>query len=106
MPKQERHEPSTSIQERIEVAKAGLETDKRPNGPVGQANIAWRMVIDLVAGVGIGAAVGYGLDRLLGTQPWLMSVFLLLGFAAGVNLMLRTAKEVGNKDSLGQGPEN
>ena len=71
-----------------------------------QAHFAWRMIIDLVVGVGIGAVVGYGLDSLFGTQPLLMIVFVLLGFGAGVNLMLRTAREVGKGESQGPGSDS
>lgn len=59
-----------------------------------QAQVAWRMVIELVAGLGIGFGIGYGLDLLLGATPWLMIVFIMLGFAAGVQTMMRTATEV------------
>lgn len=59
-----------------------------------QAQLAWRMVIELVAGLGIGFGIGYGLDVLLGTTPWLMVVFVLMGFAAGVKTMLRSAQEI------------
>ena len=60
-----------------------------------QAQLAWRMVIELVAGLGIGFGIGYGLDALLGTAPWLMVVFTLLGFAAGVKTMIASANELG-----------
>lgn len=59
-----------------------------------QANIAWRMVIELVAGLGIGFGIGYGLDALLGTTPWMMLVFIFAGLAAGVKTMMRTAAEL------------
>ena len=59
-----------------------------------QAQLAWRMVIELVAGLGIGFGIGYGLDWLLGTTPWLMVVFVFLGFAAGVKTMIRSAQEI------------
>jgi ATP synthase protein I len=62
-----------------------------------QAQLAWRMVIEMVAGVGIGAAIGYGLDSLFGTRPWLMAVFTILGFIAGVKTMIRSAEEVQRK---------
>jgi len=62
-----------------------------------QAHLAWRMVIEMVAGLGIGFGIGYGLDALLGTQPWLMVVFTLLGFAAGVKTMIASAREVQGK---------
>ena len=62
-----------------------------------QANLAWRMVIELVAGLGIGFGIGYGLDTLLGTMPIFLVLFIFAGFAAGVNTMLRSAKEVQKK---------
>ena len=60
-----------------------------------QATIAWRMVTELVAGIGIGFGIGLGLDALLGTRPVMLVLFVLLGFAAGVRVMMRTAEEVG-----------
>jgi len=57
------------------------------------ASQGWRMVIELVAGLGIGFGIGYGLDVLFGTLPFLLVLFTLLGFAAGVKTMLRTAQE-------------
>ena len=83
-----------SIQERIAKAEAELESRKPEAGPVSGMHLAWRMVVDLVAGTGLGAALGYGLDVLLGTLPIFLAVLTLLGFAAGVNLMLRTSREV------------
>ena len=59
-----------------------------------QAQLAWRMVIELVAGLGIGFGIGYGLDQLLGTMPLFLVLFILAGFAAGVKTMLRSAREV------------
>ncbi|MCB1339352.1 MAG: AtpZ/AtpI family protein [Maritimibacter sp.] len=59
-----------------------------------QANLAWRMVIELVAGLGIGFGIGYGLDYVLGTIPLFLVIFTLLGLAAGVKTMLASAKEV------------
>lgn len=56
--------------------------------------MAWRMVIEMVSGLGIGFGIGYGLDVLLGTMPWMMVLFTLLGLAAGVKVMLRSAKEM------------
>lgn len=55
--------------------------------------LAWRMVIDLTAGIAVGLAIGWGLDTLLGTKPVLMIVFVLLGFGAGVRVMLQSAKD-------------
>lgn len=51
----------------------------------------FRLSTELVAGVLIGALIGWLLDRWLGTSPWGMIVFLLLGFAAGVLNVMRAA---------------
>jgi len=55
------------------------------------------MVIELVVGMVLGMAIGFGLDALLGTRPIFLVVFALLGFAAGVRTMIRTANEVQQK---------
>ena len=52
------------------------------------------MVIELVSGLGIGFAIGYGLDRLLGTLPLFLILFVLLGMGAGIKVMLGTANEI------------
>ena len=64
-----------------------------------QAELGWRMVIELVSGLLVGFAIGYGLDSLFGTLPVLMVIFTLLGFAAGVRIMLRSAAEFQARDA-------
>jgi ATP synthase protein I len=59
-----------------------------------QAQLAWRMVIELVAGLAIGFGIGYGLDHLFGTMPIFLVLFIFAGLAAGIKTMLRSAKEV------------
>ena len=44
-----------------------------------------------MAGVLVGAAIGWAIDRWLGISPWGLIVFLLLGFAAGVINVMRVA---------------
>jgi ATP synthase protein I len=64
----------------------------------------FRLSSELVAGVLVGAAIGWALDRLLGISPWGMIVFLLLGFAAGVVNLVRAAGAETGHDS-GRPPE-
>src|SRR5712675_1526443 len=53
--------------------------------------VGLRLSSELVAGVLVGAALGWGFGRLLSTSPWGLIVFLLLGFVAGVVNVMRAA---------------
>ena len=63
--------------------------------------MAFRISVELVAGLAVGLAIGYGLDRWLGTRPWLMVVFFFLGAAAGILNVYRAA--TGMDSSVGFG---
>ena len=85
------------LEARIAAAKQAQAPKPRSDEHYSQAQLAWRMVIELVAGLGIGFGMGYGLDVLFGTLPVFMVVFTMLGLAAGIKTMLRSAKEVQEK---------
>jgi ATP synthase protein I len=53
-----------------------------------------RLSAEFVAGILVGAAMGWLLDRWLGTSPWGLIVLLLLGFAAGILNVMRAAGAV------------
>ncbi|MCU4651287.1 AtpZ/AtpI family protein [Roseibacterium sp. SDUM158016] len=87
-----------ALEEKLEKARKRAEPEKaHMEEHYSQAQLAWRMVIELVAGLGIGFGIGFGLDAVLGTRPWLMVIFTLLGFIAGVKTMIRSAEEVQRK---------
>jgi ATP synthase protein I len=83
-----------SLESRLERYRKPDETRPHSAEHYSQAQLAWRMVIELVAGLAIGFGIGYGLDRLLGTMPVFLVLFIFLGLAAGVKTMLRSAREV------------
>jgi ATP synthase protein I len=60
----------------------------------------FRLSTELVAGVLVGAMIGWLLDRWLGISPWGLIVFLLLGFAAGVLNVMRAAGVVRENTKL------
>jgi ATP synthase protein I len=70
-------------------------TESSPDQPAASDPSAmargFRLSTELVAGVLVGAALGWIIDRWLGISPWGMIVFLLLGFAAGVLNVMRAA---------------
>lgn len=90
-------------------ARSGEE--ERPGGgdAVGFGQ-ALKLSSEFVAGIAVGAGLGWLIDRLAGTSPWGLVIFLLLGFVAGVLNVLRSAglvAEAGSKaarDRAG-GPE-
>lgn len=60
-----------------------------------------KVAVDLVAGVGFGGGIGWSLDWWLGTKPWLLVVFLMLGFAAGLLNVVRTANQASKPKTNG-----
>jgi ATP synthase protein I len=51
----------------------------------------FRLSSELVAGVLVGGGIGWLIDHWLGIAPWGLIGFLLLGFAAGVLNVMRSA---------------
>ena len=47
--------------------------------------------LEMAISVVLGLAIGYYLDKWLGTSPWLTIVWIALGFAAGVRSLYRSA---------------
>ena len=71
-------------------AHADLDAEMRGRGMA----YGLRMAAELVAAVIVGGAIGYGLDRWLGTTPWLFLLFFVLGFAAGVLNVVRAYEKM------------
>ena len=92
----------SELEQRIAAAKKAQEPEPKEQSKVSQAQHAWRMIIELTVGIAIGVGIGYGLDVLFGTMPWFLVPFTLLGFAAGVNVMLKTAKELQEDNAADQ----
>ncbi len=49
--------------------------------------------INLVVSTFVGLAIGYGLDKLFGTSPYLTVIFLILGIIAGFMELVRVARK-------------
>ena len=69
-------------QQETQVSKAAEKFDAM--------GLGYRMMIELTAGVLLGAFVGMGLDRLFDTKPWLLIVMVLVGLAAGIKVMMQS----------------
>jgi len=55
-------------------------------------NTALRLITDLAAGFAAGMLLGWGIDSWLHTKPWGIVLGTLLGLAAGVRNVIRTAQ--------------
>ena len=84
--------PNSSFEERLKAARGrqGLDASSKPKGPVldgsamtGMA-IGMRVGIELVSALAVAMVIGYGLDWLFGTKPFLTLLFVPVGGAAGI----------------------
>lgn len=55
---------------------------------------AYKIVAELLGGVFIGLGLGFGVDRLFGTNPWGLIGGVLLGFALSIYMARRTANRL------------
>ena len=100
MPERDDADRLKALEAKIAALKTPPEVRKHTEEHYSQAQLAWRMVIELVAGLAIGFGIGYGLDILLGTTPIFLVLFIFFGLAAGVLTMMRSAKEVQLKQQM------
>jgi ATP synthase protein I len=61
----------------------------QPRRPVTGWGRGFEAGLEFALCVMLGVAFGYYLDRWLGTEPWLLLVFMGFGFAAGLRVLLR-----------------
>ena len=79
------------LDERLRKAR-GEQDEREPkpsrSRPIGQA---LRLATEMASALFVGAVLGWFLDKWLGTRPWLLLLFLVLGMAAGMLNAYRTA---------------
>jgi ATP synthase protein I len=80
-------DPLARLGEKLDKAQAGRAPVRRAGGNPGMQQglaLGLRIGIELVTAVVVSGAVGWAIDRWLGTRPWVMLVMLILGIAAGM----------------------
>ena len=75
------------------IVKTSENIEKRGNS----IGLAFRLSTELVSGIVVGSIMGWSLDKWLGSQPWFFLVFFILGIAAGIINVIKTAKNMNNE---------
>ncbi|PRD45672.1 ATP synthase subunit [Phyllobacterium phragmitis] len=83
------------------IGKSGF-PEERSGTSAGVAQ-AMKLSSEFIAGILVGAAVGWLIDHFAGTSPWGLIIFLLLGFVAGVLNILRSAGNVAQTGGIQPG---
>ena len=90
-------DPLDDLNKRLKVARgrrtAGNRDENKGNS-MSDYGPAVRVGADLIAGVAVGGVIGWGLDWWFETTPWLLLVFFILGSAAGLTNVMRTAQRI------------
>ena len=89
-------EESRKLQEKISLARkdAGIEIETKPASHLTGHARAVRLGTEFIAAIIVGSGIGYFADLALGTSPWIMLVMVLVGFAAGVLNVVRSAADM------------
>ena len=86
----------TEIDNRLKKAGLGpndrnCSEKKQPKTNAKMLSLAFRVGVELISAVSIGTAIGWGFDRWLETQPWIMILFIVIGILAGMLNIYRLA---------------
>ncbi len=68
------------------------QTNNNAEPEYSSATAGFQISAELLSGVVIGAAIGYVLDNVFNTAPWLLAIFIIFGGAAGVLNIYKTFK--------------
>jgi ATP synthase protein I len=86
------------LDEKLRAAQAKRRKSKaRPEDQGQGLAFALRIGVEIVAALIVGVAIGYFLDRWLGTKPWFLLLFFVLGAAAGFMNVFRVVGGLGGQ---------
>ena len=91
--------PSLSkLDEDLRAAEAKRRRTKAPRQDQGQGlAFAMRIGVEIVSALIVGVAIGYFLDQWLGTKPWFLLLFFVIGAAAGFMNVFRVVGGLGGQ---------
>ena len=85
---------------RLKIAKSKikkqLDSDNEKRGSF--MGSAFKLGTELVAAVAVGTIIGFILDTLFDTKPWLIIIFFFFGAVAGILNVIRAANRMQKED--------
>ena len=86
------------LDEKLRAAEAKRHKTKARTGDAGQGlAFALRIGVEIVSALIVGVAIGYFLDQWLGTKPWFLLLFFVIGAAAGFMNVFRVVGGLGGQ---------
>ena len=87
------------ISDRLKIAKNKVDNSsiKDENLNSSYIGVAFKISTEFVAAVVVGTTIGFILDGLFGTKPWLILIFFIIGALAGIINIIRVAKKMQRK---------
>ena len=84
------------ISTRLEIAKKKIIKDQIKNKSSNTASLgkALKISTELIAAVAVGTTIGFILDNWFDTRPWLTVSFFIVGVAAGILNVRKSAKDM------------
>lgn len=91
-----RSDETRALADKIKSAKkgAGITGEKKSESHLTGHARAVRLGTEFIAAILVGFGIGYFADLIFGSSPWIMLVMVLVGFAAGVLNVVRSANEM------------
>jgi len=91
-----RSDETRALADKIKSAKmgAGITDEKKSESHLTGHARAVRLGTEFIAAILVGFGIGYFADLIFGSSPWIMLVMVLVGFAAGVLNVVRSANEM------------
>ena len=91
--------PPNNFEARLSAARAREEQGRArrredPTSSKAAMGYAFRVGIELAAGLVVGGGLGWLLDQWFGTMPLMLILFFFLGAGAGIRNVFRTAQEI------------
>jgi ATP synthase protein I len=91
------------LDQRLKAARGTVEKPRQSNAMSHrESGVAYRVLIDMIAGLLLGGVVGYWLDRWLGWTPYALVIGLILGFIGGVNNAWRAIRQYSEQAAKGE----